>query len=55
MDSRFNIPAPPKFKPEERCFGDEQGVECPCFARRRGGYGRSGFVEITAEKLSGAY
>jgi hypothetical protein len=23
----------PKFKPEERCFGDGQGVECPCFAR----------------------
>jgi hypothetical protein len=39
---------PNEFKPEERCCGDGQGAECPCLARGRGGYGRSGSVKTKA-------
>jgi hypothetical protein len=55
MDSRFNIPAPPTFKPEGRGGGEERGVESPCPARGRGGHGRCGFFEAAAEKSSGEY
>ena len=55
MDSRFNIPAPPTFKPEVRWQREEPSIESGGPARGRGGYGQSGFLKLTAKKHSGAY
>jgi hypothetical protein len=55
MGSRFNIPAPPKFNLRGRKNGEWQGDECPCPARGRGGYGRSGSFKVFAEKKRSEY
>jgi hypothetical protein len=51
MESRFNIPAPAVVKRQSDAHaGDELAVDSASPARGRGGFGRTGFVEPSAEK-----
>ena len=50
---QVNIPAPPKFKPEERWLGEESPIESGGPARGCGGFGQSRFFKQTAKKSSG--
>jgi hypothetical protein len=55
MDSRFNIPAPPKFNLRGRVGGEGPGDESPGRASGRGGFGQSGFFKSCAKKNLSEY
>ena len=52
---QVNIPAPPTFKLKVRYLGEEPSIESGGPARGRGGFGRSGLFEQSAEKRFSVY